>query len=122
MISRRRKAHTCVPGQPWRFAWPGNLSCVRCRVGYSYGSTKKTDNSGSFMASHDDRQSLPPAGAYRVVGVLANGSRELCAAGVSRQIAETVAALERKIRNYTEILVEPDDDIPSGGKRSRRWN
>jgi hypothetical protein len=74
------------------------------------------------MPSRDDDQSLPAAAVYRVVGVNTDGSRELCAAGVCKEIAETVAALERKIRNYAEVLVEPDGEVHGGGKRSRQWN
>jgi hypothetical protein len=59
---------------------------------------------------------------YRAVGVRADGTRELCAAAVSKEIAETIAALERKIRNYSEVVVEPDDGATNCGKRSRIWN
>jgi len=57
------------------------------------------------MLTNDDRHSVPSSGMYRVVGVGTDGARELCAAAVSREIAETVAALEPQ---NPELFGSPD--------------
>lgn len=62
-----------------------------------------------------------PQDAYRVVGVRPDGVHEVCAAGVSRQTAESVATTVRSMRNYTQVLIESESDHPEAGTRSREW-
>jgi hypothetical protein len=72
------------------------------------------------MAHNENGQLHVPMEMYRVVGIRPDGVRELCAAAVNKEIADTVAGLERKIRNYADVLIEPDG-LDNGGKLSREW-
>ena len=64
---------------------------------------------------------MPTHEAFRVIGVRPDGKREICAAGVTRQTAESVATTVRSMRSYAEIVIEQEIDNPDAGASSQQW-